>query len=137
MTDLLPALTERLRKIRMRCADCGALSNTEKECPEAPAHTWETDDVAIARAALAFVAEQNRVDAKVLDAIRVRTCSGNCNHDLVCSQLVAERLPTREEIVKALSVEYGRLPDGSAYPSVERMADAFLRDLRERLGVKP
>ena len=47
---------------------------------------------------------------------------------------VAERLPTREEIVKALSVEYGRLPDGSAYPSVERMADALLRDLRGRLG---
>ena len=51
--------------------------------------------------------------------------------------VVAERLPTREGIVKALSVEYGRLPDGSAYPSVERMADALLRDLRERLGVKP
>ena len=30
--------------------------------------------------------------------------------------VVAERLPTREEIVKALSVEYGRLPDGNAYP---------------------
>ena len=49
---------------------------------------------------------------------------------------VAERLPTREEIVKAMSVEYGRLPDGSAYPSVERMADALLRDLRERLEVE-
>ena len=113
MTDLVTVLTERLRKIRMRCADCGELSHTEKECSEASTHTWETDDVAIARAALAFV---------------------------------AERLSTREEVAELLyqaSPQTGRWP---TWKELDRatalraewftMADALLRDLRERLEVK-
>ena len=89
----------------------------------------------LADVALAFVAEHaNRC------GLHPQNTASNCvmciaeGQALIHKQYV-ERLPTREEIVKALSVEYGRLPDGSAYPSVERMADAFLRDLRGRLGI--
>ena len=50
--------------------------------------------------------------------------------------VVAERLPTEESLRVILAEEHGCLPDGTAYPMVERLAKALLRDWRERLGVK-
>ena len=60
---------------------------------------------------------------------------------------VAERLPTREEVAELL---YRASPQTGRWPTWEEldratalraewftMADALLRDLRERLGVKP
>ena len=49
-----------------------------------------------------------------------------------CLRAIGEgKVVTREKIVKALSDKYGRLPDGSPYPSVLEMADALLALFRE------
>ncbi len=54
------ALAERLRSIPMRCANCRmrTCEGERRECPDAPEHSWEADDEALAREALAFAREQ-------------------------------------------------------------------------------
>ena len=93
--------------------------------------------VYVAREVLAFVAERQAKMGETLAAIRVRTCSSDCQHDLLCSQIVAERLPTREETARLLNANSGtpwdELGQGALSDLFEKAA-ALLRDLRERLG---
>lgn len=63
MTD---PLLDILKGVPMRCADCGATTATDdRACPGSTAHTWETDDAAIARAVRRWLREQL---AALLDA---------------------------------------------------------------------
>ena len=109
--DLVTALVARLQKIRMRCADCGESSDTEKDCSQAPTHTWETDDVAIASEALAFVAERLPTEDH-LDELVKRAWTGACLHG-------------KKKLGPCRSC------------SILRIREALLRDLRKRLGVRP
>lgn len=72
MTTLVSLLAERLRRIPMRCASCGTATadGEQRDCSDAPEHSWEADDEALAREALVFMREQEgalRVTVRALD----------------------------------------------------------------------
>lgn len=59
-------------------------------------------------------------------------CKMPCDTEEQWAEVAAffrEQLPTRAEIVEIIANIYGRTPDGSAYPSNYRMADALLARL--------
>ena len=123
MTDLLPALAERLQ-ITIDCWRRG--HNTPIPAEE------------LAREALAFVAEHaNRC------GLHPQNTASNCVMCIVEGQALilkqyAERLPTREETARLLNANSGtpwdELGQGALSDLFEK-ADALLRDWRERLGI--